>query len=114
MSFLFTCAHRQRLSRLRLNSLDPLGRTDHLPFPTSNRDFTFLIITIQLPPTAASVPSPSYPTPEAAAEAQQPPRSFVVISVPVTTPKQPGWVRAKYVSVEKVDELEGGRGVKWT
>lgn len=74
---------------------------DHLPFPTTNRDFVILIYTIDTSqPTIPGTP-PS-------------PRSFQVVSVPCEHPEAPvrkGWIRGKYVSVEEV--VEEGDEVVW-
>ncbi|GAA5979324.1 hypothetical protein JCM5350_006968 [Sporobolomyces pararoseus] len=68
---------------------------DHQPFPASNRSFSFLIFTSELPSTAE--------------------RSFIVVSIPVAHPDAPpekGYVRGRYVSVENCRETP--EGVVWT
>ncbi|KAM0756595.1 hypothetical protein T439DRAFT_321297 [Meredithblackwellia eburnea MCA 4105] len=70
------------------------------PFPTSNRSFLILILTLDL-----------------TAESSTSPRKFQVISIPITHSDAPedgqkGFVRGNYVAVEEVDELEDG-SVRW-
>lgn len=77
-----------------------LTRTDKLPPPTSNRDFLILILTI---PTTAD---PAATTG----------RSFQVISVPCVHPDAPerkGYVRARYVSIEDIREVESEVVWRW-
>ncbi|KAK4058338.1 hypothetical protein OIO90_000496 [Microbotryomycetes sp. JL221] len=62
--------------------------TDEMPFPTSNRDFTFAICTKEIKSDIGS-------------------RAFLVVSMPFDHPKQQGYMRAKYVSVEHVREDNG-------
>jgi hypothetical protein len=80
-----------------------IGRNpDHLPFPTTNRDFVILIYTTETTPKAT--------TPDEVV-----PRSFQVVSIPFDhedAPERKGWCRGKYVSVEQV--IEEGQEVVWT
>lgn len=91
------------LSDVYLHSTADLhSSSDHLPFPTTNRDFVILIYTTE------TTPQPTTPD-------EVVPRSFQVVSIPFDhedAPERKGWCRGKYVSVEQV--IEEGQEVVWT
>lgn len=70
-----------------------------MPFPTSNRDFVYLITVYENETQSASGKTL---------------RSFVVISIPVSHPNQSGFVRGKYAAIEQIKELEEEEGIEWT
>ncbi|GAA5905266.1 SRPBCC family protein [Sporobolomyces salmoneus] len=68
----------------------------HQPFPASNRSFSFVIFTSEVPSSSSE-------------------RSFIVVSIPVAHPDAPpekGYVRGRYVSVEQCRQTD--QGVVWT
>jgi len=87
----------------------PFGPTDHptpltppetylklydLPFPTQNRSFLARLVVVSHPPDTQGL------------------RSFAVYALPViadTQPEEKGHTRGRFVSVEEVKELEGGK-----
>ncbi|KAM0788242.1 hypothetical protein ACM66B_001394 [Microbotryomycetes sp. NB124-2] len=85
--------HVEQLQQIAPGELELWRVAYHMAFPTSNRDFSFAILTRE---TSAATGS----------------RAFTVVSMPVQRPKQAGFTRAKYVSVEHV--REEGDGVTWT
>ena len=93
-----------------------LSLTDKTPFPTSNRDFVFLLLTLDLSlPSPFALPSASPPIPSDPSHPPSAHRKFQVISIPLAHPSAPerkGYVRGKYVAVEEVEETEG-RAVVW-
>ncbi|GAA6011331.1 hypothetical protein JCM10207_008303 [Rhodosporidiobolus poonsookiae] len=72
------------------------GEVEDSNAPASPRDFTFLLLTRDVPPSSPSAP-----------------RVFVVVSIPVDQAREKGYERGRYVSVEYVEEQEGG-GVVWS
>ncbi|SGY51103.1 BQ5605_C001g00962 [Microbotryum silenes-dioicae] len=93
--YIESCTQAERLHSIVPNKLEVWTTQYHLAFPTSNRDFTFAILTSEQ---------------EAGAEFSAA-RSFTVVSVPFHAPSRSGFVRAKYVSVEHVIQTQDG--VKW-
>ncbi|BGP23440.1 START-like domain containing protein [Rhodotorula toruloides] len=101
--YIEACTEARRIEVIKEGELEVWQTLYHQAFPASNRDFTFLLLTISLPPR----PIP----PDTARQL----RSFIVISIPVEHPAEKGYVRGRYVSVEHVqelDEAEGG-GIEW-
>ncbi|GAA5852383.1 hypothetical protein JCM9279_001182 [Rhodotorula babjevae] len=92
----------------RLAVVDEGELEDTSPFPASRRAFVFALLTLALPPRP-------HPTDPSAA----PRRAFLVVSLPAThdaareEDEKEGAVRARYVSVEHVEEDDEG-GVVWT
>ncbi|KAK4698915.1 hypothetical protein P7C70_g7355, partial [Phenoliferia sp. Uapishka_3] len=98
------CTHARKVQVLEEGVAEVWQMSYKTPFPTSNRDFVFLLLTLDL-----TLPlSPSSPP-------QSGPRRFQIISIPVVHPDAPvrkGYVRGRYVAVEDVEEAENGE-VLW-
>ncbi|GAA5925693.1 hypothetical protein JCM3775_001475 [Rhodotorula graminis] len=116
--YIESCYQAQRLAVVKDGQLE-----DTSPFPASRRAFVFALLTLSLPPRPHPHPHP-HPTdplnPDAAPTPQPAPRrAFLVVSLPAThddareEDERERAVRARYVSVEHVEEDEEG-GVVWT
>ncbi|SCV71273.1 BQ2448_2861 [Microbotryum intermedium] len=91
--YIESCTKAERLHSIVPEKLEVCSTEYHLPFPTSNRDFTFAILTSEQ------------------ASGENPSRSFTIISIPFDAPTRPGFVRSKYVAVEHVVQTQDG--VRW-
>lgn len=93
-----SCAESKLIQVIEPGVLEIWQTRYHLPFPTTNRDFVFLLLTVEIPEPFESSEK----------------RAFQVISIPVDHPEalvEKGWVRGKYVAVEQV--VEDADAVIW-
>ncbi|KAK4050075.1 hypothetical protein OIV83_003645 [Microbotryomycetes sp. JL201] len=92
-AYIESLKHVEQLQQIANGELELWRAAYHMAFPTSNRDFCFAICTRETSTTEGA-------------------RTFMVISMPVDYPRQAGFTRAKYVSVEHVCEQDGE--IVWT
>ncbi|GAA5822490.1 hypothetical protein JCM5353_000527 [Sporobolomyces roseus] len=91
------CKKAERTQVIKEGEMEIWRMLYTMPFPTTNRSFSFLIFTSEVPASTSSQ------------------RSFIVVSIPVAHPEAPpekGYVRGRYVSVENCRETP--EGVVWT
>ncbi|KAK0543789.1 hypothetical protein OC845_005950, partial [Tilletia horrida] len=116
--------HSETIEVLQEGTASVIFAKYKLPIVTADRDFSELLITVDLPPHAAPF-SPAHkvaikeaqlginPSPPTHANEAGGLRSFLVIQVPVVHPKTPeekAYVRGAYASVEAVYEGSGPTG----
>ncbi|GAA5881389.1 hypothetical protein JCM16303_000158 [Sporobolomyces ruberrimus] len=90
------CKQADQIQVIKAGEMEVWRMLYHQPFPATNRSFSFVIFTYELPAASSG-------------------RSFIVVSIPVAHPDAPpekGYVRGRYVSVENCRETP--EGVVWT